>query len=216
MKAFTLDFSGKSGVPSQWGIKVTQVVQWFYKQIGNLLNMQITEDFRRGVFTVTAFSKETETYLSNFTLAEKDGKRFDLPLRVKSSRSKPAVWVTIHRCGHGELGALDNTYFDNVMEQAGATVIKYTERQTYQGTPFWNGKRRVLIEVGDKHVERQQVYVDKEGRNHDWFLTYRGQPFDCRKCDGMRHEDGQCPRWEDRSKKNHEGTKNLSSSQIRL
>ena len=92
------------------------------------------------------------------------------------------------------------------MERAGATVIKYTERQTYQGTPFWNGKRRVLIEVGDKHVERQQVFVDKEGKSHDWFLTYRGQPFNCRKCDEMRHEDGQCPRWEDRSKQNHEGT----------
>ena len=72
MKEFTLDFSGKSGVPSQWGINVQQVVKWFHQQIGDMDGVQLVSDRRRGVFNIMALTQQAETLLSSFELkAEK-------------------------------------------------------------------------------------------------------------------------------------------------
>ena len=206
VKEFTLDFSGQSGVPSQWGIDVELVVKWFQKQAGHLEDILIVKDQKRGHFSVTSFDKATSSFLSSFILvAEKGTRKFNIPLKAKVKRSKPAVWVTIHRTAFGDMALLDNAYFDKLMEDRGATVIKNTEWQYYRGTKFRNGKRRVLIEVGDNHIGRQHSWEAPDGVSHDWFMTYRGQPFHCRKCDDAWHDNGLCPKWQNRSRDENEG-----------
>ena len=39
---------------------------------------------------------------------------------------------------------------------------------------------------------------------HDWFMTFRGQPLFCKKCDDAWHENGQCPKWESRNQDENE------------
>ena len=222
VKEFTLDFSGQSGVPSQWGIKIDQVVKWFFQQAGRLEGLQLTEDhLKKGVFSVKAYTKETEAALASFVLkAEKGGKSFQIPLREKRRRTKPPVWVTIHRTGFGPMEEVENSYFDKLFENYGATIENPTERQTHRGTNYWTGKRRVFVEIGDVHVPRQHTWMGEDGSTQRWFLTYRGQPFSCNKCDDLWHENGNCPKWEENKKKeNLEGTQKFvffSNSQYRL
>ena len=103
---------------------------WFYQQAGKLEGLQLKADgLKKGVFSDTAFTKETEA----------------APLREKKTRSKPAVWATIHRAGFGRMMEVDNSYIDKIMEDYGAEIVKPTERQTRQGTPYWTGHRRVLL-----------------------------------------------------------------------
>ena len=84
---FTLDFTGQSGVPSQWGITLPQVVKWFTQQSKDLAQVQLTNDRKRGVFNVTALSKDAGTFLATFKLTiEKDGKKIDIPLKEKKRR----------------------------------------------------------------------------------------------------------------------------------
>ena len=98
-RTYTLDFSGKSGVPSQLGVDINFVSKIFREQIkdlqdGALLGSVILSDVfrKRGVFQVTALTKEAANLLSNFKLkAEKWGKTIEIPLREKPQRLKPPV-----------------------------------------------------------------------------------------------------------------------------
>ena len=62
-----------------------------------------------------------------------------------------------------------------------------------------------MVEIGDKHIGRPQKWVDPDGVSHDWFLTYRGQPFSCRNCFDEWHDNGVCPKWENKKKDEDEG-----------
>ena len=69
-RTYTLDFSGKSGVPSQLGVDINFVSKIFREQIkdlqdGALLGSVILSDVfrKRGVFQVTALTKEAATAL---------------------------------------------------------------------------------------------------------------------------------------------------------
>ena len=74
-REYTLDFTGKSGVPSQWGINLDFVSQLFGLQTKGVDGLQLTPDGRRrGVFTVVALNDEAATFLSSFSLkVEKKG-----------------------------------------------------------------------------------------------------------------------------------------------
>ena len=195
-KDFSLDFSGLSGVPSQWGINVDQVVKLFHQQTSGLQGTQIIADRKRGVFNVTTLTKEAAATLSSFKLViEKGGKRREIPLKERRRRLKPAVWASINRTCDDEMRDVPNSYFDQLLASLGAIVVEPTKRRKYRGSNVLNGQREVLIEVGEKHIDRQQRWTgETEGESHDWFITYRGQPFQCRNCDDW-HQDGNCPKW---------------------
>ena len=197
-REFTLDFTGQSGVPSQWGITVPQVVKWFTQQSKDVPGVQLTNDRKRGVFNVTALSKDAGTFLSTFKLTvEKDGKKVVLPLREKRKRGT-AVWASINRTCDGEMTEVPNTYFDTHLHALGAVVIEPTKRRKHRGSNLLNGQREVLVEIGEKHFARQQLWTSEDGKeSHEWQISYRGQPFKCRNCDAW-HADGKCPRWVDR------------------
>ena len=197
-REFTLDFTGQSGVPSQWGITVPQVVKWFTMQSKDVPGVQLTNDRKRGVFNVTALSKDAGTFLSTFKLkAEKDGKKIEIPLKEKRKRGS-AVWASINRTCDGEMTEVPNAYFDAHLQSQGATILEPTKRRKHRASNLLNGQREVLIEIGEKHLARQQLWVSDDGKeNHEWQISYRGQPFKCRNCDEW-HADGKCPRWVDR------------------
>ena len=155
------------------------MVKWFYQQAGKLESLQLRADgLKKRVFSVTAFTKETEAALANFVLkAEKDGKCSQIPLREKKTRSKPAVWATIHRAGFGRMMEVDNSYIDKIMEDYGAEIVKPTERQTRQGTPYWTG--RVLLEIGVTHIPRQLTLL----------ILYRVLLRDCHKTHSLTISD---------------------------
>ena len=82
-KEFTLDFTGLSGVPSQWNMTVNKVVQNLEKQSNGIHGIQVVKDRRRrGVFIVTAQSNDAKNFLTNFKLCVEEGQRkFYIPLR---------------------------------------------------------------------------------------------------------------------------------------
>ena len=112
VKDYALDFSGQSGVPSQWGVTLNMVVECFHKQTKGLEDFQIMPDRRRGVFNVTAFSKKACETLDSFSLlVEKYGKRMEIPLRQKARKSNTAVWISVHRTCEGAMRDVPNEFF---------------------------------------------------------------------------------------------------------
>jgi hypothetical protein len=66
--------------------------------------MQITSDWKRGVFNVTTYNKETADFLSNFKLGvTHDGKTIEVPLRSKRN-SRPGTWVRFYNTCIGKKG----------------------------------------------------------------------------------------------------------------
>ena len=211
VKNFTLDFSGQSGVPSQWGITLPNVLDLFSKQLKNVEGIQLVEDWRRrGVFEVTAFTQEAVTRLTNFKVKiTKEKRSFEIPLKEKSN-GKKAVWVTINGTKFGKMATVPNAYFDGVLKENGATIKVETKRRHYRGYKYYNGQREALVELGDAHIQRQHCYTDEDGKEHNWWLMYRGQPHSCRRCDDQWHEDGNCPKWQaKRQEEANEGQQKL-------
>ena len=211
LKVYTLDLSGQSGVPSQWGILLPQVVALMSKQLKGMEGVQLVADRRRrGTFEITAYTQEAINYLSGFKLKiAKENREFEIPLMEKSS--KKAVWVTMNGTTWGKLATLPNSYFDGVLKESGVSAIKVeTKRRYHRGTKVYNGQREALVELGDAPIERQHFWTDEEGKDHGWWLTYRGQPFSCRRCLGTWHDDGNCPKWvSDRRDEANEGQQKL-------
>ena len=200
---FTLDFTGQSGVPSQWGIDHHQVARWFGQQSKGVHGIQVISDRRRGVFNVSAINNDAAIFLSGFKLiAEKHGKRIEIPLREKRRRSANAVWIGMHRTCEGDMSDLPNSYFDDFISGFGHQVVEPTTRSTYFQSSILNGQRRALVELADgRHLSRTNFWhsEDEKIEPKEWIMTYRGQPYKCRKCDDTWHEDGNCPKWVERS-----------------
>ena len=194
---YTLDFSGQSGVPSQWGIDQHQVAKWFGQQAKGIHGIQVTGNWKRGFFSVSAINDEAATFLSSFKLvAEKYGQKIEIPLRQTRKRLKPAVWVNIRRTCEGRMSDLPNVYFDEYIEGFGHTIVEPTQRGTYRNSIILNGSRRVMVELGDTHLPRQDYWRGEEhpDESQEWIMTYKGQPFKCRKCNDTWHADGNCPK----------------------
>ena len=197
LKNYDLDFSGQSGVPSQWGLTLPQVVQLFSKQMSGLSGYQLVKDKRRrGVFEVTAYTQEAVNRLSTFKLkVSKEGRDIELPLKEKKN-GKRAIWVSINGTTWGKMASVPNDYFDGVLKESGATIKVETKRRFHRGTTIYNGQREALVELGESPIERQHFWTDDDGKDHGWWLTYRGQPYSCSRCEGAWHDDGNCPKWD--------------------
>ena len=114
-KEFTLDFTGQSGVPSQWGIDLNLVLKWFGQQTrdsGVSSSIGIIDDRRRGVFRIIGMTQEASTFLSTFKLkAEKYGKQFEIPLRENRRGGKKGVWINLNGTCEGKLRNVPASYF---------------------------------------------------------------------------------------------------------
>ena len=94
------------------------------------------------------------------------------------------------------MAQLPNTYFDKVLEEAGFTVLKPTEKRKYFKTDVYSGQRSAHCQRGRNHIERNHEWIGPEDHIYKWRVEYEDQPFDCFKGCNIRHEDGKCPRWE--------------------
>ena len=170
---FTLDFSGQSGVPSQWGIDINQVAFWFTKQSKGQEGIQLTAERKRGLFNVTAITDSAAAFLASFKLvAEKYGKKIEIPLRERRKRLKPAVWLTINRTCEGPMNELPNSYFDDFARSFGATIIEPTRRKKIPKSTLLNGQRSMLVELGEQPLARQQIWHGEDGVSEEWNIFY--------------------------------------------
>ena len=200
-RTYTLDFSGKSGVPSQLGVDINFVSKIFREQIkdlqdGAILGSVILSDVfrKRGVFQVTALTKEAATALENFVLqVEKGTIKVGIPLRQKSS--KQTVFVKFYQSCEAEMAMVGDGFFDNLLIQHGATIIKPTVKLEFRDAKgLYNGVREAHVELGANHIPRWHTWTSDNGDEYRYKLVYRRQPFECRQCE-EEHYDGQCPRW---------------------
>ena len=193
-KEFTLDFTGLSGVPSQWNMTINKVVQHLEKQSNGIHGIQVVKDQRRrGVFIVTAQSNEAKNFLTNFQLRVEEGHRkFDIPLRETNPAKN--VWIKIHDVCRGDLNEVENKDFDKLFQELGATILVPTKRATHFKSTVLNGMREVRVELGD-HIDRNLTWKFENGKEADFWVTYNTQPYHCRQC-AIWHDDGNCPKRE--------------------
>ena len=205
-RLFTLDFSGRSGVPSQLGIDVAWVAKAFREQIKDLHgttvlnNVVITDAFRkRGVFNVSARTREAAAVLEDFVLkVEKGRTKTTIPMRRRKS-DKPATWVKFYQSMEGEMVLVGDQYFDAKLRDYGCVIVQETVSKEHDdASGIFNGVREALVEIGSRHLPRFNKWTSDTGVEYTYKIVYRQQPFDCRQC-GEEHRDGQCPRWKPRS-----------------
>ena len=73
---------------------------------------------------MTSFDEATSAFLTSFILvAEKGGRKFNIPLMAMVKCTKPTVWIAIHRTAFGDMAVLENSYFDKLMEERGTAVV---------------------------------------------------------------------------------------------
>ena len=216
-RAFTLDFSGRSGVPSQLGIDVAYVSKAFRDQLASdhatiLNNVIINDAFRRrGVFNVTALTNDAAAVLEAFVLkVDWKGTKADIPLRKRRSE-KPPVWVKFFQSQEGEMAFVGDEYFDDLLRNNGAVIVKPTSRCGHRNADgILNGVREAQVELGANHIGRFHTWTSDDGVEYRFKVQYRQQPFDCRDCNDT-HKDGQCPRWKQRDNGNNRRRSNFSA-----
>jgi hypothetical protein len=220
LREFTLDFTGQSGVPSQWGITLSQVSKLFWIQSGGREGIQLTPDWRRGVFNLLATTPDTATFLRNFSLKVPGpgGKEIVLSLHEKR-KSRPGIWISVKRSCIGPMATLPGDYFDGILKEAGFDIIKGTSKTFYKGTSLYNGYRSALVERGEGHLDRDHEWRDDEGNIYKFFIEYDSQPHHCHLGCNTYHP-GDCPKKRTRREaRENDGQQPIvffSSSQLRL
>ena len=118
------------------------------------------------------------------------------------------------------MAQLPNRYFDSILEEGGFTVHKPTKKRTYLHNDVLNGQRSARCERGSNHLPRNHEWIGPEGQVFKWRLQYEGQPYYCFRGCSIIHEDGKCPRWEQRKEERQNAGQQrcffFSSSMLRL
>ena len=117
------------------------------------------------------------------------------------------------------MAQLPNSFFDEMLEEAGFVILKETHKRTYYDSSIYNGQRSALVQRGNQHLERDHEWTSDNGDVYKWWLEYDGQPFMCRRCN-IFHDDGKCPAWEKKKEERSWGGQQkcffVSSSMLRL
>ena len=193
---FLLDLSGNSGIPSQWRVGVREVAKWISIQPQRYNDIQLTNHFHRGCFSIQTGDRKSADFLRSFVLEINwNGKTKRVPLKQAPS-DKPKLWVRFQNTCVGVMAQLPNDYFDKFLQEAGFVVVKPTEKRTQYATKLFNGQRSALCQRGPDHIARNHEWIGPEGHVFKWRIEYDDQPFDCFKGCNIFHHDGKCPKWE--------------------
>ena len=65
---FHLDLSGNSGIPSQWKIGAREVSKWVAIQTKGYKDIQVTQHFHKGCFSIQTGDRITAAFLKTFVL----------------------------------------------------------------------------------------------------------------------------------------------------
>ena len=182
-------------------------------------DIQVTSHYHRGCFNILTGSKSTAAFLRTLVVElPVHGKTYCLSLRP-SMPEKPRIWVRFRDTCRGVMAQLPNSYFDDMLEEAGFTILKETHKRTYYESSIFNGQRSALVQRGNHHLERDHEWISETGDVFKWWLDYDGQPFNCRRCN-IFHDDGKCPAWEKKKEERSWGGQQkcffVSSSMLRL
>ena len=217
---FLLDLSGNTGIPSQWKIGNREVSKWLAIQSKGYKDIQCTNHYHKGGFSIQTGDRTTAEFLRTFVLEINwNGKTHRVPLKPAPT-DKPLIWVRLNLTCKGIMAQLPNTYFDGILEEGGFTIHTPTQKRTYLHNNVLNGQRSARVDRGGNHLPRNHEWIGPEGHVFKWRLEYEGQPYYCfRGCD-ITHEDGKCPRWEKQQElKQNAGQQKcffFSSSMLRL
>ena len=173
---FLLDLSGDSGIPSQYKIGIRDICKWMTQQAKNYQDIQITNHYHRGCFSIQTGDQKTAKFLQGFKLEINwHGKCHRLALKP-CTPDKPRLWVRFWGTCRGAMAQLSNVYFDQMIEAAGFTLLRPTEKRCHRDTNFFNGQRSALAMRGSDHIEREHEWHDDDGNVFKWRLEYDGQP----------------------------------------
>ena len=197
---FLLDLSGNAGIPSQHKIQLKDVTRLMHQQLHHGRDITVQNHYHRGCFAIETGDHKTADVLKDFRLEITwQRKTYRVPLRPVNN--KPQFWVKFWGTGRGRISQLPNSYFDDILTEAGFTIIRGTEKRFHPGTGYYTGERSARVTRGDRHADRKHEWHDHEGNVFQWRLEYQGQPFDCFKGCGIFHEDGKCKKMEEKKEK---------------
>ena len=217
---FLLDFSGNAAIPSQYKITKKDVCKQIQLQAKGYRDIQLTDHYHRGCYSISTGDKKTAEFLKTFVLEIKwKGKPHRVPLKP-ATPDKPKIWVRFWGTCIGVMSQLSNSYFDKIVEEAGFNILKPTEKRTHYGSTIYNGQRSALCQRGASHIEREHEWIDEEGNVFKWRLEYDGQPHQCTRGCNTYHEDGKCATWEKKKEERSWGGQQkcffVASSMLRL
>ena len=204
---FRLDLSGNTGIPSQYKITLKEIIKWMKVQAKGLKDLKITPDWNsRGCYTFSTVNPTTGNFLCNFSLEINwSGKTHRVPLK-RVTPGRPKTKVRFLYTTEGEMEHIPNSYFDDILERAGFTLIVPTTLDTHFDSDYYNGNRWASVMRTAGHAEREHTWTGAQGHVYQWKLIYDGQPFDCRRGCQKWHDDGVCPRFEKmKERRSYEG-----------
>ena len=197
---FLLDLSGNVGIPSQHKLQMKDITRLMHQQLRQGKDITVSNHYNRGCFSIQTGDRRTADILKGFRLEiSLHSKTYRVPLRAVSN--KPEFWVKFWGTGKGRIANLPNSYFDDVLVEAGFTIVRGTEKRTHGGTTYYTTERSARVTRGDRHAERNHEWHDHEGNVFKWRLQYQGQPFECFSGCGVFHEDGKCKRMEEKKER---------------
>ena len=217
---FLLDLSGNSGIPSQYKIGLREVCKWLSQQAKHLRDIQVTNHFHRGCYSIQTGDKRSADFLRSFSLEINWNGRTHRVALKPSMPDKPRFWVRFWGTCRGVMAQLLNSHFDEMLEAAGFYILKPTAKRCHYNSDIFNGQRSALCQRGSSHIEREHEWNDPEGNVFKWRLEYEGQPHMCTRGCNTYHEDGKCATWEKRQEQRTWGGQQkcffVASSMLRL
>ena len=217
---FTLDLSGNTAIPSQYKIGLREICKWVSQQAKGHRDIQITNHYHRGCFSIQTGEKKTADFLRSFSLEINwHGKTYRVGLKP-SMPDKPRIWVRFWGTCRGIMSQLANSFFDEMLEAAGFNILRPTAKRCHFDSDIFNGQRSALCQRGQDHVDREHEWIDEEGNVFKWRLEYDGQPHQCTRGCNTYHDDGKCATWERKKEQRSWGGQQkcffVSSSMLRL
>ena len=207
-------------IPSQFKIGLREVCKWVSQQAKGHRDIQITNHYHRGCFSIQTGDKKTADFLRSFKLEINwNGKCYRVGLKP-SMPDKPRIWVRFWGTCRGVMAQLANSFFDEMIEAAGFNVLRPTAKRCHFGSDIFNGQRSALCQRGQSHIDREHEWIDEEGNVFKWRLEYDGQPHQCTRGCNTYHDDGKCATWERKKEQRSWGGQQkcffVSSSMLRL
>ena len=201
LRSFLLDLSGGAGIPSQHKLDLRDIGKLLKVQAGHCEYTYLLKHFNRGCFTLQTANAKSADFLKTFSLEIKvNGRSYRVGLS-ETFPDKPKTRIRIYGTCFGEMEAVGDSFFDDLLKSEGCHVVGTTQRRYHFGTNWYNGQRTALVVRGSRHLGRERQWTSPSGEVYKWRLEYDGQPYQCfRGCNAF-HDDGVCQKqqqWQER------------------
>ena len=201
LRSFLLDLSGGAGIPSQHKLDLRDIGKLLKIQAGHCESTYLLKHFNRGCFTLQTANAKSADFLKTFSLEIKvNGRSYRVGLS-ETFPDKPKTRIRIYGTCFGEMEAVGDSFFDDLLKSEGCQVVGTTQKRFHYGTNWYNGQRTALVVRGSRHLGRERQWTSPSGEVYKWRLEYDGQPHQCTRGCNAYHEDGVCrsqQQWQER------------------